>query len=128
MKTKRNLLLMLSLLMTMFYNCQSEAQEQRKINPDKIAEIQTNRQQKALDLDEAQVEQMKSINLKYAEKMQPLIREIRSTKNKEKFKSLRNMNLEKNYEAAQILSKEQYEAYMKLQKKMRQKLRKRRKQ
>lgn len=128
MKTKRNLLLMLSLLMTLFYNCQSKAQEQRKITPEKMADMQTNMQQEALDLDEAEVEQMKSINLNYAKKMQPLIREIRTTKNKEKFTRLRTLNQEKNYEVAQILSREQYEAYMKLQKKMRQKMRKRRKQ
>lgn len=127
MKTKSTLLLSVTLLLTLFYSCLSEAQQKRKITPEKMAEVQTRMQQKALDLDKAEVEQMKSINLKYAKKMQPLIQEIRATKNKEKLKRLRNMNQEKNYEVAQILSKEQYETYLKHQKKMRKKLRERRK-
>lgn len=128
MKTKSTLLLSVTLLLTLSYSCLSEAQQKRKITPEKMAKVQTRMQQKALDLDKAEVEQMKSINLKYAKKMQPLIQEIRSTKNKEKFKSLRSLNQEKNYEVAQVLSREQYEAYMNLQKKMRKKMRERRKE
>jgi len=128
MKTRSSLLLILTLLVSMCWNCQSEAQEQRKITPDRMAEMQTKMQMEALDLDKTQVEKMKSINLKYAKKMQPLVRDLRAAKNKEKFKSLRSLNQEKNYEVAQVLSRKQYEAYMKLQKKMRQKMRERRKQ
>ncbi len=127
MKSKKSVLFILTLLVSLCWNCQSDAQEQRKITPEKMANMQTKMQKEALDLNDAEVEKMKSINLKYAKKMQPLIQEIRSTKNKEKFKSLRSLNQEKNYEVAQVLSREQYEAYMKLQKKMRKKMRERRK-
>lgn len=127
MKSKKSVLFILTLLVSLCWNCQSDAQEQRKITPEKMANMQTKMQKEALDLNDAEVEKMKSINLKYAKKMQPLIQEIRSTKNKEKFKSLRSLNQEKNYEVAQVLSREQYEAYMNLQKKMRKKMRERRK-
>lgn len=127
MKSKKSVLFILTLLVSLCWNCQSDAQKQRKITPEKMANMQTKMQKEALDLNDAEVEKMKSINLKYAKKMQPLIQEIRSTKNKEKFKSLRSLNQEKNYEVAQVLSREQYEAYMNLQKKMRKKMRERRK-
>ena len=128
MKSKKSVLFILTLLVSLCWNCQSDAQKQRKITPEKMANMQTKMQKEALDLNDAEVEKMKSINLKYAKKMQPLIQEIRSTKNKEKFKSLRSLNQEKNYEVAQVLSREQYEAYMNLQKKMRKKMRERRKE
>lgn len=128
MKIKKSLLFIMTLLVTLFYNCQSEAQEKQKFKPKKMASIQTKMQKKTIDLDENQRKQMKSINLKYAQKMQPLIQAIRASQNKEKFKNLRALNQEKNYEVAQVLSKDQYIKYLKLNKKMREKMRERRKQ
>lgn len=128
MKIKKSLLFIMTLLVTLFYNCQSEAQEKQKFKPKKMASIQTKMQKKTIDLDENQTKQMKSINLKYAQKMQPLIQAIRASQNKEKFKNLRALNQEKNYEVAQVLSKDQYIKYLKLNKKMREKMRERRKQ
>lgn len=127
MKTQKVFLIIFTLMLTLFYNCSSEAQQKQNISPEVIAKRQTKMQNKAIAMDQAQVEQMKTINLQYAQKMLPLLQEIREDKSREKVKKLRSLNQEKNYEVSQVLSKEQYKKYLMLQKKMRKKLIERRK-
>ncbi len=111
-----------TLISILFWSCQTEAQRPRMkdVTPEKLAEIQTQKQAKALDLDAEKTKQLNAINLKYSEKLKALKSNGRLTDQKEELKA---MNEAQNNEIQAILSADEFKAYKNLKNKQRTRLR-----
>jgi hypothetical protein len=89
--------------------------------PEKRAEFQTNLMKTRLKLNAGQVKKAQAINLKYAEKFQPI---IKSTDSRPvKLKAAMALQKEKDKELQAVFSKEQYEEYTAFEQELRSKLR-----
>ena len=89
--------------------------------PEKRAEFQTNLMKTRLKLNAGQVTKVQAINLKYAEKFQPI---IKSTDSRPvKLKAAMALQKDKDKELQAVFSKEQYEEYIAFEQEFRSKLR-----
>lgn len=77
--------------------------------PEERATVQTELLEKKLALDTAQLTQLSTINLKYAEKMEPVIKGNSSNWNK--YRTATRFDKEKDVELKALLSATQFEAY-----------------
>jgi hypothetical protein len=127
MKTLQTNLKVLAALTIMLWSCQSEAQRPKLKNAsaEQIAEVQTKKQSDHLQLSTEKTEQLKAINLKYAQELKKMREEGRLSENQQKLKEL---NEAQNNEVRQILSPEKFEQYQSLKKQQFQRLRKNRQQ
>lgn len=124
MKTFQFTFKIVSVLSILLWSYQSEAQRPKlqKISPEKIAEKQTARQVKKLDLNDEQTQKLKTINFKYAEQLQEEF-QSRQENRKESFAKMKEIIEAQNEEVKTILSKEQYRNYIELKRQNLSKLR-----
>lgn len=85
------------------------------------AQFQTERMTSSLKLDSAQVEKVGSINLKYAQKMDPVIKGNGSKISK--FRAFKSINDEKQAELKKVLTKEQFAEFQRQQEEMKERFR-----
>lgn len=98
--------------------------EVKEMPAEKRAKLQTERMISSLKLDAEQTEKVGQINLKYAQKMDPV---IQGSGNKmSRFKAFRKINDQKEQELKSVLSSEQFEQFQKQQQEMKDKLREQR--
>jgi hypothetical protein len=89
--------------------------------PEKRAKFQTNLMKTKLNLDANQANKVQAINLKYAEKFQPI---IKSTDSRPvKLKAAMALQKEKDKELQAVFSEEQYKEYIAFEQELRSKLR-----
>lgn len=88
------------------------------------AELLTLRMATSLKLDSAQKEKVSRINLKYAQKMDPVIQGTGSKMSR--FKAFRSISSEKEAELKSVLTKEQFAQFQQQQQEMKDELRVRR--
>ena len=94
------------------------------MDPQKMADNQTQMMTEALDLNEEQKEQVASLNLKYSEKQAALLNQKGSMFSK--MGDMKKINKEKNTELELVLTAEQMEKYKEeVQPEMRNQMRKR---
>lgn len=127
MKTFQFTFKIVSVLSILLWSYQSEAQRPKlkKISPEKIAEKQTARQVKELDLNDEQTQKLKTINFKYAEQLQEEF-QSRQENRKESFAKMKEIIEAQNEEVKAILSEKQYSNYIELRRQNLAKMRKRR--
>lgn len=89
------------------------------------AQFQTERMTSSLKLDSVQVEKVGRINLKYAQKMDPIIKGNGSKISK--FRAFKSINDEKQAELKKVLTKEQFAEFQRQQEEMKERLRENRK-
>ena len=80
----------------------------KNISSEQMAERQTAQMSERLNLTTKQNTTVKAINLKYAEKLQAISQQPRSTS---KMNALKSMNKDKSAEMKKVLSQEQYDGY-----------------
>ena len=121
-KTKVTITIFLSLI---FAATQLFAQSELKEMPaEQRAKLQTERVTSSLKLDAGQTEKVGQINLKYAQKMDPLIQGSGSKMSR--FKALKSINKDKEAELKGVLTTEQFGQFQKQQQEMKDKLREQR--
>jgi hypothetical protein len=110
MITLRNHLKLWSVVAVLFWSCQSEAQRPglKNATPEKIAAVQTKSEAKQLNLNPEKTKQLKSVNLKYAEKLKSLSAQGRLKENKKQLKTLREAQYN---EVQAILNPEEFKQY-----------------
>lgn len=125
MKTLKSTLQIFSLLSVLLWSCQSEAQRPnlKDASAEDIAKIQTQYQGKQLNLSDKQMQQLKTINLKYAKELVAFREQDPAQRS---FEDLRGLNQKQNQEVKAILSDEQFQQYLALKKKTRKRLREQR--
>ena len=117
---KRRLRTAFLILSTMLFACAAEAQNKgidlQNKTPEQRAEQQTSLMKKSLNPDDAQLEKIKAINLKYAYKFDPI---LKSEDNKmSKFKQARELQQAKEAELKAVFTPEQYKKYEEMKKEM----------
>ena len=102
----------------------ANAQNTESKTPEERARFQTEWMNRKLGLNETQQNQVETINLKYAQKNEPVLKskERRITK----LKKLKSIQGEKDAELKTVLSPEQYEKYQVLVEEMKEKVKERR--
>jgi hypothetical protein len=103
----------------LFWTCCIKAQ--KNISPEKLSDKQTAMQVKQLSLNKDQADKLKSINLKFAQKMLELRQKGQLKENRE---VLKNLTVSQNKEVEAILNDEQYQKYLSLKQQNRKRLRK----
>lgn len=93
----------------------------KNTTPAERADFQTNLMVEKLKLSDQQVETIRTVNLKYAEKAEEIYNSQK--KNFRKLKEMRKIKENKDEELKTILSDEQYKTYEKNKKEMREKMR-----
>lgn len=88
------------------------------------AKWQTERMTSSLKLDAAQTEKVREINMKYAQKMDPVIQSTGSKMSR--FKAFKSINRDKEAELRGVLTTQQFEQFQKQQQEMKDKLREQR--
>jgi hypothetical protein len=81
--------------------------------PEERAQFQTEWMKKKLALDAAQIEQVQSINEKYARKNDPVLKGDAGKLSK--FKQLKSLQKEKDFELKRVLTGEQFKMYESIQ-------------
>ncbi|CAG4999977.1 hypothetical protein DYBT9275_02358 [Dyadobacter sp. CECT 9275] len=120
-KTKVIILLIASFVLVMSkISAQSTLKE---LPADERAKMLTEKMTASLKLDSVQVVKVGDINLKYARKIDPVIKGNGSRMSK--LKAFRDINQEKQAELRKVLSKEQFGQYQKMQEEMRDRIRQR---
>lgn len=127
MKPMQSTFRILFIFSVLLWSCQSEAQRPKfqKLSPEQIAEKQTARQIKTLDLNKEQAQTLETINFKYAELLQAEIKS-RQESRKASFAKMKDIIEAQNEEVKTILSENQYSNYIALRRQNLAKLRKRR--
>lgn len=122
MKTMQTSFKLLMPFVLLLWSCQADAQKPnlRNASPEKIAEFQTQKQSKALNLDKQKTESLESINLKYTEKIAKLREEGELRENRE---ALKQLNLAQNKEVKALLTPDEFKAYKALKQKQFQRIR-----
>jgi hypothetical protein len=98
--------------------------ELKEMPADQRAKLQTERMTTSLKLDEGQIEKVGQINLKYAQKMDPVIQGAGSKMSR--FKTFKSINKDKEAELKGVLTIQQFEQFQKQQQEMKDKLREQR--
>lgn len=98
--------------------------ELREMPAEQRAKLQTERMTSSLKLDGGQIEKVGQINLKYAQKMDPIIQGTGSKMSR--FKAFKSINKDKEAELRGVLSTQQFEQFQKQQQEMKDKLREQR--
>jgi len=127
MKPMQSTFRILFIFSVLLWSCQSEAQRPKfqKLSPEQIAEKQTARQIKTLDLNKEQAQTLETINFKYAELLQAEIKS-RQESRKASFAKMKDIIEAQNEEVKTILSENQYSNYIALRRQNLAKLIKRR--
>ncbi|GLU52591.1 hypothetical protein Dfri01_20520 [Dyadobacter frigoris] len=109
----------------MFAAAQLFAQSELKEMPaGQRAKWQTERMTTSLKLDAVQTEKVGQINLKYAQKMDPVIQGAGSKMSR--FKAFKSINNDKEAELKGVLTRQQFDQFQKQQQEMKDKLREQR--
>ena len=98
--------------------------ELKEMPADQRAKLQTERMTTSLKLDAGQTEKVGQINLKYAQKMDPVIQGTRSKMSR--FKAFKSINKDKEAELKEVLTTQQFEQFQKQQQEMKNKLKEQR--
>lgn len=118
--------IMTSLFGLMLFSHALMAQRQLMDKPaEERAAFQTKRMTTSLKLDSAQALKVAGINLRYAQRMDPLIQGIGTRMSK--LKAVRTMQKEKEAELKQVLTREQFDQFKEQQQAMRDEIKERRK-
>ena len=122
--TTRRLTLILSTAIALFGAFAGPAGAQmleklKKTTPEQRAKIQTELMKAKLDLNPAQVGQVGALNLKYAQKMQPLI--AGGSGPLMEMREMREINEQKEADLKKILTSDQFEKYLAAKEEMREK-------
>ena len=119
-KIRRQLRTVFLILSTMLCACAAEAQNKgmdlQNKTPEQRAEQQTSLMKKALNPDDAQLDKIKAINLKYAYKFDPILKSEDSKMSK--FKQARDLQKAKEAELKAVFTPEQYKKYEAMKKEM----------
>lgn len=121
-KIKKILTLSVSLLIIAFARpvmAQSTTAMKNK-TPEERAQFQTNLLKEKLSLDSGQTAQLNKINLKYAQKNEPIIKGNGSKFSK--FKEIKDLQKQKDAELKNIFTADQYKQYQALQTEMKDKM------
>jgi len=96
---------------------QGKLKDLKNSTPQQRAEFQTKRMESKLGLDPAQVKKVSAINLKYAEKFQPIIvsKDDRATK----IKQVTTLQSQKDHELQAVFTKQQFAEYQQFEKTLR---------
>jgi len=121
-KIKSTFLGLFSAICILFFSQGAHAQEAsfKDKTPEQRAQMQTNMMKTKLNLDSAQTLKVQGINLKYAQKLDPVLKSDGG-----RFAKLRQMKSiqgQKNKELKAVLSSDQYKQYQQLEAEMRDKL------
>jgi hypothetical protein len=95
----------------------AQMDELRNTTPMQRAMLETAFMKKKLNLEQAQMKQVMDINLKYAQKMEPILKE--NGRKLKKMTQATAINEAKDNELQSVLSPEQYQAYMASKEEMR---------
>ncbi len=101
-----------------------KAQGDEKRTPEERAKFQTEWMSRKLDLNETQLSQVEAINLKYAQKNEPVLKS--NERKVAKLKKLKSIQNEKDSELKSVLSADQYKTYQELVDEMKEKVKERR--
>ena len=103
------------------YGQQNNLKNFKNSTPQQRADYQTSLMKKKLKLDAGQITKVQAINLKYAEKFQPL---IKSTDDRaSKIKQFLTLQKQKDNELQAVFTKDQYEQYKAFEQEIRSKMR-----
>jgi hypothetical protein len=91
----------------------------KKSTPEQRAQMQTDYLKTNLSLDDAQTEKIAAINLKYAQKMEPVIKGGGARFSK--MRAAKNINEQKEAEYKEVLTDEQYKKYQQVKEDMKEK-------
>jgi hypothetical protein len=98
--------------------------ELKQMPADQRAKLQTERMTASLKLDAEQTQQVGQINLKYAQKMDPVIEGSGSKMSR--FKAFKSINKDKEAELKGVLTTQQFQQFQKQQQEMKDKLKEQR--
>jgi hypothetical protein len=98
--------------------------ELKEMPAEQRAKLQTERMASSLKMDAGQTEKVGQINLKYAQKMDPVIQGAGSKMSR--YKAFKKINDQKEQELKSVLSSQQFEQFQKQQQEMKDKLREQR--
>lgn len=122
---KQHLFLFLFLLLGLATQAQS-MDDFKHSTPEQRAKAQTEYLKANLQLDDQQTQKIAEINLKYAQKMEPVIKG--SGGNLSKMKTAKNINAQKEAEYKQVFTSDQYKKYAELKDDMKNNAKKKMKQ
>lgn len=108
------------LLMVQSASAQNMAQSLKDKTPEQRAQMQTNMMKAKLKLDSAQVLKVQGINLKYAQKLDPVIKGDGGKLSK--FRQLKSIQKDKEKELKVVFTANQFKEYQQLQAEMKEKL------
>lgn len=104
-------------------NLQAQSMEDFKnTTPEQRAQVQTNLMKTKLQLSEEQTTKVAAINLKYAQKMEPVIKGDGGKL--AKFREVKKINEQKDGELKQVFTEEQYATYEKAKEQMKEEMKK----
>ena len=126
MKTLSNIIILTFLLALVSFQVQAQGGPgMRNMDPEEIAQLQTDQMKEQMELSEEAWSQVEDINLAYVKKTQAVFE--KHGRNRDAIRpELESLNKEKNAELKEILSKEQMKVYRDIQKANREEMRKRR--
>lgn len=122
---KQHLFLFLFLLLGLATQAQS-MDDFKQSTPEQRAKAQTEYLKTNLQLDDQQTQKIAEINLKYAQKMEPVIKG--SGGKLSKMKTAKNINAQKEAEYKQVFTSDQYKKYAELKDDMKNNVKKKMKQ
>lgn len=108
------------MLMIQSASAQNMAQSLKDKTPEQRAQIQTGMMKTKLKLDSAQVLKVQDINLKYAQKLDPVIKGDGGKLSK--FRQLKSIQKDKEKELKAVFTASQFKQYQQLQAEMKEKL------
>ena len=100
---------------------QASLQSLKNMTPEQRAKFQTEMMKTKLNLDSGQALKVQDINLKYAQKMQPILNSDEGRLSK--FKQAKALQEQKDKELQNILSKDQYNQYQAFEDELKSRLR-----
>lgn len=118
-------LFLMAIATLMIGGLQAQNGRQGKLSPEKLAEFETSRMVKQLNLDKDTEKKVSEINLRFA-KEQSALRQNNSTKREEMRKQMESLQAEKDKALGQALSPKDFEAYKKKREEMRKRMQERR--
>jgi hypothetical protein len=122
---KRTWILLFSLLFGLATQAQSR-EDFSQSTPEERAQLQTEYLKTNLQLDEQQTQKVSEINLKYAQKMESVLKGGGGKLSK--MRSAKSINGQKEAEYKQVFNSEQYKKYSEIKAEMKEKMKEKRKQ
>jgi NACalpha-BTF3-like transcription factor len=114
-------LLLMAMATLLIGGLQAQGPRQGRMTPEKIAEFETTRMVKQLNLDKETEKKISEINLRFA-KEQSALRQNSNVQREEIRKQMQNLQGEKDKALEQVLSSKDFEAYKKNREEMRKRM------